>query len=140
MKHLLYILTLIFLSSCSNTADKNESKISNEQAELVLGERIDGPANIRDTVNGKILFTLNDNVVVETTPTQNKWLVAGVFVMLTPKQIEDFRIMPGTDLISTDKNVIGKTLDTVGIWMAEDSSGLIGAYTHIDNIKLVLVR
>lgn len=135
MKHLLYILTIIFLASCSNRTDKNESKISNAQTELILGERIDGPANIRDTVNGKIIFTLNDNVLIETTPTQNKWLVVGVLVMLTPKQIEDFKILPGTDLVSTDKNVIGKTVDTVGIWMAEDSSGLIGAYTHIDNIK-----
>jgi len=135
MRHLLYVLTVISLTSCSNSSDKNDSKIPNEQTELISGERIDGPANLRDTVNGKIIFTLNDNVLVETTPAENKWLVAGVFVMLTPKQIKDFKILPGTDLISTDKKVIGKTVDTVGIWMAEDSSGLIGAYTYIDNIK-----
>lgn len=135
MKNLLYILTIFFLTSCSNTNDKNKGDIVNNPKEYILGERIDGPANIRDTVNGKILFSLNDNVLVETTPTLYNWLVTGVLVMLTPKQIEDFKILPGTNLISTDNNVIGKTLDTVGIWMAEDSIGLIGAYTHIDNIK-----
>jgi len=113
----------------------NKIESFDQNAEIIFGERIDGPANFRDTVNGKILFTLDDDVLVETSPVQNNWLMAGVTVMLTPRQAEDFKIMPGTRLISTGNKVIGKTLDTVQIWMAEENTGFIGAYTHIGNIK-----
>ena len=44
------------------------------QSKLEVGERINGPANIRDTVNGNVLFSLNDGVLIETSPAINKWL------------------------------------------------------------------
>jgi len=128
------VLTIL-ISSCNNAADKSDK--TETSTDLILGEQIDGPANIRDTINGKVLFSLNDNTIVETTPTENDWLIAGLFVKLTPKQMGDFKILPGSNIISSDSKVVGKTLDTVDVWIShdDDSTGLIGAYTHKDNIK-----
>jgi hypothetical protein len=103
--------------------------------ELILGERIDGPANMREGVNGKILFILNDHVRVETAPAERKWLQAGVMVRLSPEQMSQLRILPGTPLISPDGWLVGRTIDTVPIAMGLDHMGLITAYTHIDNIR-----
>lgn len=38
------------------------------QSRLQVGERMNGPANMRDTVNGNVLFSLNDGVLIETSP------------------------------------------------------------------------
>lgn len=110
---------------------------SHTENDPVLGERIDGPANLRDTVNGKKLFTLNDHVLVETSQTIGKWLVAGLFVKLSERELQDLQILPGTDLAGTDGEIVGRTIDTVHVWLGseEDKTGLIGAYTHVDNIK-----
>jgi len=55
------IMTIITLCVLFNNQAFTQEKISNK----VLGERINGPANIRDTINGKILFSLDDNVKIE---------------------------------------------------------------------------
>lgn len=138
MKRFFTILTVLFFIACSErTAEETENEeFSNSSiTEFIIGERIDGPANIRDTVNGRILFTLNDNVLVETSIAQGKWTIVGLNVKLTEQQFENFKIYPNTDLISSDGQKIGITKDTVYIWMTEENSGLVGAYTHIDNIK-----
>lgn len=101
----------------------------------MLGERIDGPANLRSSVNGKVILTLNDNVLVETAPLLGKWFFVGVNVKLTDKQAKDFKIYPNTNLLSTEGKIIGKSKDTIELWLVGDGSGLIGAYTHFDNIK-----
>lgn len=139
MKYILAIFYIIFVSACSdNSSSKTEDqKVATDTLnEKMLGERIDGLSNVRDTIDGKIIFSLNNNVLVETGLTENNWLKIGVFVNLTPKQIKDFKILPKTDLISTNGKVIGKTIDTVDIQMCGKSYGQIGAYTHKDNIKI----
>jgi hypothetical protein len=106
------------------------------QTRLEVGEKINGPANIRDTVNGKILFSLNDGVIIETSPAINKWVKIGVFVKLTGKQIEDFKLEKNISLINEDGKTIGKTISQVEISMIEEEMGYIEAYTHQDNINL----
>ncbi|MDD6210485.1 MAG: hypothetical protein PUB21_07775 [Bacteroidales bacterium] len=147
------LLSCFILSFLNNTlslaTDEGKEIISSDiedhvdpvfQGEPILGERIDGPANMRDTINGKILFTLEDNVLVETAPIRNnQWFEAGLFVRLTSQQVEEEKILPGADLISGDKKVIGKALDTLNVYLIDENGdgkeGLIIAYTYIDNIK-----
>lgn len=139
MRHALTIFCIFYVSACSdNSSNKTatETPATDSTVEKILGERIDGPANIRDTADGKIIFSLNDNILVETAPTENNWLEVGVSVSLTKKQADDFQILPRTDLLSIDGKVIGKTIDTVSVWMRDSKSGYIGAYTHKNNIKL----
>ena len=106
------------------------------QTRLEVGERINGPANIRDTVNGKILFSLNDGVIIETSPSINKWVKIGVYVKLTGKQIEAFKLEKNISLINEDGKTIGKTISQVEISMIEEEMGYIEAYTHQDNINM----
>lgn len=138
MKYILTIFCIIIVSACTdNSPIAGDKKLTIDTlTEKMLGERIDGPANVRDTIDGKIIFSLNDNVLVETGLTENNWIEIGVFVNLTPKEMEDFKILPKTDLISTNGKIIGKTVDTVNIGMYTDKYGQIGAYTHKDNIKI----
>jgi hypothetical protein len=135
MKYLVFILSLIFFNSCTNKIDKENSNITQEATELILGELIDGPANIRDSVNGKIIFTLNDNLLVETSPKQNNWLSIGLYISLTNKQHDESKIYPNSDLLAENGQIIGKTLDTVNILMSGEKVGLIVGYTHVTNIK-----
>jgi len=111
-------------------------KETTAQSRLEVGERINGPANIRDTVNGKILFSLNDGVIVETSPAINRWVKIGVHLKLTGKQIEDFKIEKNISLINEDGKTIGKTISPVEISMIEEELGYIEAYTHQDNINM----
>jgi len=106
------------------------------QTRLEVGEKINGPANIRDTVNGKILFSLNDGVIIETSPAINKWVKIGVYVKLTGKQIEAFKLEKNIPLINEDGKTIGKTISPVEISMIEEEIGYIEAYTHQDNINM----
>lgn len=151
MTRILYIFLLIvilILPSCSgeSSSDNNhitettekeekEEKVVITESDPIIGERIDGPANVRDTVNGKKLFELYDNVLVETTQSEDEWLQIGLFVKLSKQEERDFIILPNTKLKSVEGNVIGKTSDTVDVWMSDGNSGLIAAYTHIGNIK-----
>lgn len=105
------------------------------QTRLDVVERINGPANIRDTVNGKILFSLPDGVNIETSPAINKWVKIGVYLKLTPKQIEKFQIEKGENLRNEKGDPIGVTLHQVNISMVEDEIGYVEAYTHQDNIN-----
>ncbi len=107
------------------------------QSRLEVGERINGPANIRDTVNGNVLFSLNDGVLIETSPAINKWLKIGVYVKLTGKQIEAFKLEKNIPLINEDGKTIGKTINPLEITMIEEEEvGYIEAYTHQDNINM----
>jgi hypothetical protein len=132
MKHIFTILFTILLYGCSN-----DNLVKTTKQEPIIGERIDGPANLRDTINGKKVLSLNDNVLIETGLPEGKWLVVGLYVKLSKKQLEDFYILPNSDIISTDGKIIGKTIDTVQVSMGIDDEGIgfIGGYTHMENIK-----
>lgn len=66
----------------------------------ILSERIDGPANVRDTVNGRILFQLNNNIPVFTTDTNNRWCRIGLKVFLSEDEYKAQIIPRGTRLWS----------------------------------------
>ncbi|WP_226789283.1 hypothetical protein, partial [Polaribacter reichenbachii] len=101
---------------------------------LILGERIDGPANIRDTINGKLLFELNDLTLIETTEIKNNWLEVGVFIKPTIEQAENFYILPNTKIYSKNK-LIGITKDTVNFLFGAEDYAFINGFSHKNNIK-----
>ena len=147
MKNLIIVLILALLIACSNKPKQNnlqenaiETSIKDSLTdtipkEKIIGERIDGPANLRDTINGKTILSVNDNVLILTTPQTENWCLVGVRVKLTKKQINESKIYPNTELYSIENKKIGKTNDTVEVWTDEDNSGIIPAYTHLNNIK-----
>lgn len=146
MKYLFLILAIALSAACSTNSEKNNEQTdtlensntevnAEDDTEIFSGERIDGPANIRDRVNGTTIATLNDNVLVETSPQQDDWYKIGIDIRLTDAQVKDLQIQPNTDLYSTDGQIVGKSLQTIEIWVKYGNTGYFEAYTHVDNIK-----
>lgn len=104
-------------------------------SESYEGERINGPANIRDKPNGKILFSLNDGVIVETTPIHNKWMMVGVELQMTELQKEESIIRKGDTLFLTSGLMVGEALSDFETWEYSDSSCFISGYCFHENLK-----
>lgn len=131
-KYFILIITA-FIVSCTELSEQEieQPKEVKEQInkEPILGERIDGPANIRDTINGKIIFELYDNVYVECTQAKNDWFIIAIAPSNKAADYtnENF-IKKGTELLQ-DNKPIGRAIEDVEVTM-----GAYG-YTHKSNIK-----
>ena len=109
-------------------------------------ESIDGPANIRDEANGKVIYSLNDGAIVGCEGISvNNWYRIGVTVFV--KEIsftKDRKINSGEILFDKQGKEIGKSLAIISPFEWEDIvfdkklnlySCEIGGYTHVNNIK-----
>ena len=107
----------------------------------ILSERIDGPANIRDAINGKLLFELHDNMPVYTSDTLKKWCSVGIRLHLSEKDYLANLIPKETRIFSEYDMEIGKTLTDLHLDpfdTYEDHGefyGLVRGYTAMQNIK-----
>mgnify|MGYP006149601823 CR=1 FL=1 len=138
MKHLIQMSLIILLFSCSGNKRSEGPVLESEH--LMIGERIDGPANVRDTINGgKVLFSLNDNLLVECTEEVNNWNIVGTYVKLNTKQLDAFRFLPGDTLFDVKGTIVGNVKSETELYMASEEGdgyyGLITGYTHKQNIK-----
>lgn len=130
IRYLIILLGLLF-ASCStetNTTDKKSDPQDNISVEPIIQERIDGPANIRDTINGEIVFKLYDNVLIECTQLENGWYIIAIDPTNPAEDYRDNFIKKGTKIL-VNNQVVGETVQD-----AEVTLGLNG-YTHKDNIK-----
>lgn len=121
------VLVLVFCSAEADIRFTNE-KIGSQDNNPIIGERIDGPANIRDTINGEIIFKLYDNVLVVCTPPTNNWCRIAITPSNPPEDYCQNFIMKGTKIL-VDGKIVGETIKN-----AEVTFGMRG-YTYIDNIK-----
>ena len=144
-------ILFLFIVGCNNRQQRNTTPLvalpdtSAKSAylkavddSLINAERIDGPANIRDTTNGKLLFILNDNVIVTSTNPKNKWLQVGLFADLSQKQIDCICLLKGSKLFSEGKEV-GQTVENIHLNGAlttnQGFKGELTGYTSVSNIK-----
>jgi len=140
MRSFVIVITL-FIGSCnSKNNDKTATTpIRNSITDsIIISERIDGPANIREAINGKLLFTLNDNVAVSANEPQNKWLKVGVFADLTQEQMNSLSISKGSKIFVDGKEVGQATENIQLISTFKSNDGLKGelvGYSSISNIK-----
>jgi hypothetical protein len=104
----------------------------------IKSERIDGPANIRDTIGGNTLFQLKDNVPVCTTDTVNKWYRIGLTVDIDIAQFRSLQIQKGSKIYAKGVQV-GIALETVTfrkVFQKEkEFKGELEGYTAMQNIK-----
>gem|GEM_PF-505222 len=106
----------------------------------ILSERVDGPANIRATAKGRLLFTLYDNIPVYTMDSSDKWCAMGVFVDLSKEESHKFMIQQDRYLYWKDRE-IGKTLTKVSIdpidiiGEGDKAYAILRGYTSVQNIK-----
>ena len=104
---------------------------------LIISERIDGPANIRDAVKGKPLFVLNDDIPVSTSDTVRGWCRISLIVDLTDSQYEAQRIPFGASL-SVNGITVGKALADLDVYTYKEKGrgkGILPGYTAMRNIK-----
>jgi hypothetical protein len=103
------------------------------------GERINGPANIRDTINGRVLFTLEDNIPVECTEGKNNWHIVALNVRISPEELKNFKIAKGKTLVGINGEKVGITISETPLWRADENNGIktgfIRGYTFKENIK-----
>lgn len=150
----LILLGFIGLIGCSNNqadgnkdkksqADKNSIEQSSVNKEPILGERIDGPANMRDSINGKTILSIEDNVLIQCSEIKNNWYQIGLVVPITKEQYDNNMIKKG-DKITQKGNLICTAIEDIRLWMVDENkgsdssakyTGLIGGYTYKDNVK-----
>lgn len=104
--------------------------------ELIIGERIDGPANIRDGINARLLFSLNDNVLVNCAPLENDWYRIGLLMDIEPGRLEIRNIKKG-HIITANGEAVGEILSDIQVFPSPDdpSKGELLGFTHRGNIK-----
>lgn len=83
----------------------------------VHAERIDGPANIRDTPKGETTFSLNDFVEVDISPLQGGWYELVIGIQLTKEQYEmnPTILNKGTRLYNNSNEEIGVVLADIRV-------------------------
>lgn len=98
---------------------------------------IDGPANVRDKPNGKVLFELFDDVAVTTKAEKDNWYQIGVPFMLLEQHHTENMIRENTYFINRNGDSIGKTKSDLKFysWDGPDNQGYLLGYTFIKNIK-----
>lgn len=113
------------------------------EAEPIIGERIDGPANLRDAIKGKVILSVEDNQLVECAELKDGWYPVGLMVPINQEQYDNGIIKKGEKIFHKDE-LICTTLEDVDLWMTyEDDdkdatikyTGLLGGYTYKNNIK-----
>ena len=102
-------------------------------ATITQAEIIDGPANIRETINGKPRFSLENGVEVECEDDINGWHVIG-FTAKVPEDLKDWVLPKGFELYSYDGKYIGKTLALVEFSAMDGDCAILTGYTYKSNI------
>lgn len=113
----------------------NQSKDELEIDVNTIGERTDGNVELLDTIDGKVIATLKDNVLIETDSLSKNQKEICFQVKLNEKEEKHSKIEPNKKLISLDGKVIGLTKDTLKLIMVSDREGYVFAYLKTDNIK-----
>lgn len=146
MRHQYVILLFATMLACTSKTENTEKVLDQKDGvnevfedeevdEVLLGERIDGPANVRDKENGKVILSLDDHVLVEAFPIQDEWYQIGFYIQLDKGIDPIVNFNPETHLIGKDGHPIGKTKGSIEVWRTDDSTGLVEGFTHVGNIK-----
>lgn len=102
----------------------------------IIGERISGPANIRDTINGKILFTLNDSTLVTCTRQKDGWYEVGLQMEIPNSEYGEDTLRKGRKIVVGGK-VVGEVLSDMYVSTSttgKESWAELTGYTYKDNI------
>lgn len=117
-----------------------EAVAADEVPDEGWGERIDGPANVREASGGAILYSLRNGANVQCGMLENGWYEVTTYVQLTKEQYEAGAIPAGTNLRDDQNRIIGRTMAEVSSVrddVTDDGRyfALLYDYTHKDNIR-----
>lgn len=109
--------------------------------EVVEGELVQGPARVRETVNGKLMFTLNDLVLVNTTSPDKGWIQVGIVTELTAAEYACACIRKGSS-IKVKNEEVGHAVEELKMDVYKTSNGYHGdlkGYTPSNHIRQATV-
>ncbi|RYM33354.1 hypothetical protein ERX46_10455 [Brumimicrobium glaciale] len=115
----------------------SENDVVNKRDGSTIGERIDGPANIRNSPDGEVLYELNDDVLIETTKLVDGWYQVLVYSTIEFDDVNVGSIQKDKAIIVGGKKV-GKVLKTHDVstgYNQDFAFASLYGYTHKDNIK-----
>lgn len=143
LKKAIYLLLITSIFSCNSEHLDNEAineLQSNpiEDEKLVIGERIDGPANIRNKPNGEILFELYDNALVEVSKkSENDWYQVLIYADIAFNEFGLDSLTKNRPII-VDNDTVGRVIKTHSISTGQGgdfSYAMLYGYTHKNNIR-----
>lgn len=150
MKHVLALSVIILLASCGTSTNTNNNPpdttntipvpVTKEKPSAftgpMIGERINGPANIRSSANGEVIFSLNDLTLVNSTAGKNGWYNIGLLTELPNDAYGTDTLHKGHKII-VDGKVVGEILKDIPVSTSTNTkktwAELIG-YTYKDNL------
>lgn len=104
----------------------------------ILAERIDGPANVRDTPRGPVVFQLYDTVMVAYGRAEGNWCDVGVSVEITAEEYAGKALTKGRKLIVDGREIGVVCADVSWASAYEDNGKYWGEYigfTHVRNVR-----
>ena len=144
MRQLLGYTFFLLLFACHSPPPVTKEKTKEEEIktllpdeELIISERIDGPANVRAEPNGEILFILNDNVIVDIAPEIEDWHEVFCYVEIPLEDYGMDSILVNRPLID-QKDTFGLVVKTHKVGTGTDGVNAYAAlwgYIHKNNIK-----
>jgi hypothetical protein len=151
-KYLPFLLTGLLYACAENAKkplpDADSSLTANEQSanstsrplpDKIISERTNGTVILLDTIDGKPLVSLNDNVLLDATMPKNGWSETSIEIAVNAAQEKSMIIKKG-QLLSLGGKVIGKALDdlhlvTTGENMNKELTGFFFGYVQQKDIK-----
>lgn len=132
-----FLISLIVLFGCSdssNTEQEKTEQFANDD-DFYWGERIDGPANIRNEPNGEVIFELYDDAEVQVADLEEgeSWYHLSVWVSVPAYNGE---IIPvGAELFNVRGVKVGVVKSKIESIMENDDILYLEGYSYKDNIK-----
>lgn len=132
---LIAFTTLLVFQSCIS----ENAKLYNSKPDNTPGERTIQVTSVYDNIDGKIIFNLKKNVVLETVPAEkHDWTEIAVTVSLDKYEFLKNELKAGRILKDKNGRDIGQVLETQRIWESnKDGShtfGILTGYIHTSNI------
>jgi len=97
---------------------------------------MNGPANVRDTVNGRKLFTLYDKALVDHLTLEYDWYRVGIYADIDTSEFGMDSIRAGRKIV-VDGEVIGEIVKTMSVstsYGGKKAWVFLYGYTHNENI------
>ena len=108
-----------------------------QTTDRVITERIDGPANIRDAVNGTLLFSLNDQVSVTCSAIEDGWYRIGILADTDMDAIGSTLLRAGSKIL-VDGSEVGEMKADMHVFARHTEHGIkleLTGYTYNGNIR-----
>ena len=120
----------------TTTVTENETPLPDK----IIGERTKGTVTLLDTIDGKPLISLTDNVLLDATAPRQGWVEANIEMAITPAQEKSMLIKKG-QVLKLEGKTIGKALDDLHLsttgqsQTTRETTGYCLAYIKGNEIK-----